>query len=329
MVVGRLPQHRRLLGSAGESVRAAVAVTPTLRAAGRHSQSCRPTPWAGSHDLRDALPLVQDFLSVAEQGRNEIAQDAARASLDLHRYRHARRQIDETIVDLHLRAVERDARALVQLLTLGLAAVVRRPHRSVIRTVQPTVADDRILRDTEHPTMQQAVAREIEGIDLDLRVLPGMYEADVAVRYQGLDLEPAVDRDDNQQSLCRCDDSADCMDGELLHDPVDGRLELLEPGPLLGLDQILHEPVRLLLGFGEIVREGTAIFGLRLASRLAYRGRGCLGLLEMALLDVEFVLLLDQQLEGLIVGQLRAKVLLHQCLADVDAGLNDRDQHLK
>jgi hypothetical protein len=48
----------------------------------------------------------------------------------------------------------------------------------------------------------------------------------------------------------------------------------------------------------------------------------------MALLDVALLLLLDQQLESLEKRELRAQSLLHECLADVDALLDDRDHRL-
>jgi len=38
---------------------------------------------------------------------------------------------------------------------------------------------------------------------------------------------------------------------------------------------------------------------------------------------------LDQQLEGLEIGELRAQLLLHERLADVDARLDDRDHGLE
>ena len=49
----------------------------------------------------------------------------------------------------------------------------------------------------------------------------------------------------------------------------------------------------------------------------------------MALLNVEFLLLLDQQLEHLEIAELRAQLLLHQRLADVDARLDHRNDRLE
>jgi hypothetical protein len=100
--------------------------------------------------------------------------------------------------------------------------------------------------------------------------------------------------------------AADRVDGELLHHAVHGRGQQLKPGLLLGLDQVLGEPVRLLHGLGEFVGECAPEFGHRLAARLANRGHGRLRLVQMALLNAEFFLLLDQQLERLVIGELRA-----------------------
>ena len=50
------------------------------------------------------------------------------------------------------------------------------------------------MRDGENFAVQQPVAREVERIDLDRRVLPDFDEADVAVRDHRLDLEPALSR---------------------------------------------------------------------------------------------------------------------------------------
>ena len=103
----------------------------------------------------------------------------------------------------------------------------------------------------------------------------------------------------------------------------------LKPGLLLGLDQVLGQPARLLLGLGKFVGECMPIFGLRLAAGLAKRGHGRLRLVKMALLNAEFLLLLDQQLEGLKIRKLRAQLLFHERLADVEARLNDRNHPLE
>ena len=117
--------------------------------------------------------------------------------------------------------------------------------------------------------VQEAVAGEIEGIDLDLGFLPGLHKADVAVRHHGLDFEPAVARHDHQQGLRRRDDAADRVDRELLHHAVDRGGQLLQPGLLLGLDQVLGQPVRLLLGLGELVGQACGDIRPRPGARVS------------------------------------------------------------
>src|SRR5215471_147756 len=83
-------------------------------------------------------PLVHDLLPVAHQRRQQIVEDAARSGLDLDRHRHAGREVDDLLVDQHRGAVERDARAVAQLLALRLARLVRRaglPLGAILRLV--------------------------------------------------------------------------------------------------------------------------------------------------------------------------------------------------
>ena len=94
---------------------------------------------------------------------------------------------------------------------------------------------------------------EIEGVDLDLGILSGMDKTDVAVRHHGLDFQPAIARYDDEQGLRRGDDAADRMDRELLYHAVHGSGQQLKSGLLLGLDQVLGEPVGLLLGLDQFV----------------------------------------------------------------------------
>ena len=85
--------------------------------------------------------------------------------------------------------------------------------------------------------------------------------------------------------LRRRDHAADGVDRELLHHAVDRSGQVLKPGPLLGLDQVLGQPVRLLLGLGQFVGERMPVFRRRLAAGLADRGDRRFGLVQMALLN--------------------------------------------
>ena len=92
-------------------------------------------------------------------------------------------KVDELVLDLHLRAVERDARGVDQLLALAARCVASRRPCGLSRGLSlRLVARDGVLRDAQHLAVQQAVAGEVEGVDLDLGLLAGVDEADVAVR---------------------------------------------------------------------------------------------------------------------------------------------------
>jgi hypothetical protein len=50
---------------------------------------------------------------------------------------------------------------------------------------------DRVLRYTRHASVQQPIAREVQGIDFDFGFLIDVNEADVAIRHHGFNLEMA------------------------------------------------------------------------------------------------------------------------------------------
>lgn len=56
------------------------------------------------------LSLPQTLLLVPQQWRQQVFDDAALSGLDLRRHRHARREVDHTVFDLHSGFVEGDAR---------------------------------------------------------------------------------------------------------------------------------------------------------------------------------------------------------------------------
>src|SRR6266436_2749736 len=71
------------------------------------------------------------------------------------------------------------------------------------------------------------------------------------------------------------------------------------------------------------------IFRQRLTTRFPNSGDRRLGLLQTALQYAEFLLLFDQELHHFEISELRAQLLLHQGLADVDARLDDRNDGLE
>src|SRR3979411_147926 len=95
-----------------------------------------------SRETEFLLPLPQGFLPVFCQRREQVADDSARTCLELDRHGHSGAELDALLVDLHLRAVKRDARGILKLLTFRLAGTRRRARGPVIRRVLLRVAGD-------------------------------------------------------------------------------------------------------------------------------------------------------------------------------------------
>lgn len=70
------------------------------------------------------LPLVQRFLFMLVNWREQIFDHAAGAGLDLDGDSHAGGEVDEAVVDLHLGLVEGDLGHVDELLALGLAGFI-------------------------------------------------------------------------------------------------------------------------------------------------------------------------------------------------------------
>ena len=117
--------------------------------------------------------------------------------------------------------------------------------------------------------MEEPIAREVEGVDLDLDLLARMNEADVSVRNHRLDLKMAVGWRDDEQRLRRRHNAADRMHRKLLDHAVDRRWSGAAVGPLLRLDQILAQPSGLSLSLNQLARKRAPILrvGLRRACR--------------------------------------------------------------
>jgi hypothetical protein len=84
-------------------------------------------------------------------------------------------------------------------------------------------AGDGIVGDGKDLAVEQAITREVERINLDRRVLPGLDKADVTVRDHRLNLEVSLGRYDGHECLGRRYHPADRMDCELLHHTIDRR----------------------------------------------------------------------------------------------------------
>src|SRR5712671_7076001 len=124
-------------------------------------------------------PLSQALLPIFEKRRKQVGDDGTRARLDLSSDGHAGREIDAVLLHLHLRAVERDARRIDEFLALGLARSCRGAGRRVNGFVLRFVARNGVLRNAQHLAVNESVAREIEGVDLDFNIVAHVDEADV------------------------------------------------------------------------------------------------------------------------------------------------------
>ena len=104
-------------------------------------------------------------------GRKKIVDDAAGAGFDFNGDGHAGLKVDKTVVHLHLCVFKRHPRGIDKLLAFGLAAVAFIAHAGadLQRIFLRFLAQDGVLRDGLDMAMDEAIAGEVERIDLDLR----------------------------------------------------------------------------------------------------------------------------------------------------------------
>ena len=111
------------------------------------------------------------------------------------------RKIDFPAFDLHLSVVERHAGGVDQFLAFRLAAARFRSLRLLDYSFLWLVAGNGVVRDGDNLSGQQAIAREIERVDLDRHLLPDLDETDVAVRDHRLNLKVGLGRYDGRERL--------------------------------------------------------------------------------------------------------------------------------
>ena len=109
------------------------------------------------------------------------------------------------------------------------------------------------------------------------------------------------------------------MNGKLLHEAVDRRDEVLEPGFLLGLDDVLAKARRLALRLGKVGRKGALELRRGVVALLGKRDDGGLGLFEMRALNLELMLLLGELFLRFEIGELGDELLADQ--SPVNLGL--------
>ena len=144
--------------------------------------------------------------------------------------------------------------------------------------------------------MQQTVAGEVEGVDLDLGVLPGMDEADV--RFDTMaSISSRLSLGTITISACAGVTTpptvwiASCCTV-----PSTGARQYLQPGPLLGLDRGPSASRAAFCSASASSSDSARRYSAAACSRvLADRWRcGRFGLAHWRLLDDELLLLLDQ-----------------------------------
>src|SRR6266568_930685 len=177
--------------------------------------------------------------------------------------------------------------------------------------------------------MEEPVAREVERIDLDLRLLPRMDEPDVAVGEHGLDLELTLAWNHDGEHLRRRYYASHRVNRELLHDAVDRRSQMLKFRAPLRLDYFLRSARRLLLSFRKCVIGGTPILRGGPFFRFLQQGNGRVGFAQPALLQDEILLKADQLLIFGEIEDLRSQGLVNETLANVDPLLKHRYRRLE
>jgi hypothetical protein len=229
-------------------------------------------------------------------------------------------------LDLHPAPVEADARSIDEFLAFGFARRAFRAGGLIPRLVLTPVACDGIARNAEHAAMQQPVAGEIEGIDLDSGALSGDGETDIAVQHHRLDLEIGVERYHGCECLSRRNDPSDRVHRQLLHHAVNRCGENLQLRLLFSLDRVLGETRGPLFGFREIIVERAAVLRFQFEPGLSESGRRGLGLAQLAPLNKDVMLLADKVLKLGEIGDLGADLLVVEIFAHVHSLVQQRDR---
>src|SRR5580658_8856435 len=81
-------------------------------------------PWDDGERGPRPLPLPEALALVAQQRREQVADDAAGPGLDLDRHGHAGGEVHGAVLDRHAGAVQGDARGVDQLLAGRLARML-------------------------------------------------------------------------------------------------------------------------------------------------------------------------------------------------------------
>ena len=119
------------------------------------------------------------------------------------------------------------------------------------------------------------------------------------------------------------------MNGKLLHEAVDRRDEVLEPGFLFRLDDVLAKARRLALRLGKVGRKAALELRRGVVALLGEGDDGGLGLVEMRALNLELMLLLDKLFLGFEIGELGDELLADQSPVNLGLLQEQRDGGFK
>ena len=166
------------------------------------------------------------------------------------------------------------------------------------------------MRHGEHLALQQAVAREVEGIDLDRGLLPRLDEADVAVGDHRLDLELAVGGTITISACAGVTTPPTVCTASCCTTPSTGAVSFCR---LVRCSALITSWARPAAFCSALARSSSRPCGdtrrRSCCARLLQGRDGRIAFAQPALLDQELLLLADQVLQLLEIDQLGAELL--------------------
>ena len=207
-------------------------------------------------------------------------------------------------IHLNLRPIKRHSRRITEFLAFRFAARAFRATAIVFRLVGRNVADNRVLRHAQNLAVKQAIAGEVECVDLDLCILTNVNKADVSVRDHGVHFEHRIGGHDDSQLLGRRHDATDGMNRQLLDYAIDRSGQDLKLGSLLRLGEIAAETGGFALRFREFGEQCTMKFRHCLGTSFGDRRNRGIRFFKSTFLNGGVLLVFCQLLEVFQVGDL-------------------------
>ena len=128
----------------------------------------------------------------------------------------------------------------------------------------------------------------------------------------------AVGRNDHCEHLRRRDDATDRVHGQLLHHAIDRCRQHLQLRSSFRFDHVLGKARRLLFGFGQLVEERATVLRFDLSPCFDQHGNRGIGLVQLALLHQEVLLMADKVLILGEIAELRAEPLVVKIFANIN-----------